>query len=157
VGRDGEGGGGLLLIGGGCFQGAGQQNTVESAVRLRVLVAVVGGQAQADERLQVGVVSPGRGPRDRAARLCREGGQVSREQGGAAGLQQRLLQHALQLPDVARPGVSPQARQGLGGDVLHFPPQLAAEAPHVVPRQQRQVVALPLAQGGRWMVKTLSR
>jgi hypothetical protein len=78
--------GGLLLIPARRFQNAGQEEPVQSAVRLRVLVAVVGGQAQTEERRQVGVSPCGRRRRDRAAKLSRKGGQVSRQQGCAAGL-----------------------------------------------------------------------
>jgi hypothetical protein len=60
--RDPQPAGGLQLIAAGCFQDAGQQGAAQPAVRLRVLVAVVVGQAPADERFQVGVVPRGRGP-----------------------------------------------------------------------------------------------
>src|SRR5262249_54079617 len=71
--------------------------------------------------------------------------QEGREQDGAAGPQQRLLQDALQLPDVARPPVAAQPRQRLRGDLLYLASELPAEEAQVVPHQQRQVVA-PLTQ-----------
>jgi hypothetical protein len=70
-----------------------------------------------------------------------------REQDWAAGLEQGLLQNALQLSDVARPRVTAQPLQRLRSDLLYLAPQLLTEAAQVVPRQQRQIVAA-LAQGG---------
>src|SRR5271166_6716533 len=82
------------------------------------------------------------------ASSCQGFGKECREQGRAAGSQQSLLQHALQLPDVARPAVAAQSLQCLWGELAHFPPQLTAVASKVALRQKRQVVA-PLAQGGQ--------
>ena len=64
------------------------------------------------------------------------------------GAQQRLLQHALQLPHVPRPGVAAQPLQRLRGDLAHLPAQLPAAPPQVELDQQRQVLAA-LAQGGQ--------
>ena len=96
---------------------------------------------------------PGSAPRRRRRARIQLGspekfGQEGREQDRAAGLQQGLLEDALQLPDVARPGVAAQPLQRLRGDLANLPPEFAAEAPQVVLHQQRQVVA-PLAQGGQ--------
>ena len=65
---------------------------------------------------------------------------------GPVSTQQRLLEHALQLADVARPGVAAQQVHRLGGDLADLPAQLPVEAPHVVADQHGQVVAA-LAQG----------
>ena len=54
---------------------------------------------------------------------------------------QRLLEDALQLADVARPGVAPQQLQRLRRDPLDVLAQLAAEALEEVLDQERQVVA----------------
>ena len=87
-------------------------------------------------------------------RLTRRGtpaqvaGQEGREQDRARGLQHGLLQDALQLPDVARPGVPAQAIQGLRGDFADVPPQLEAEAPEEVLHEQRQVITA-FAQRGQ--------
>ena len=76
------------------------------------------------------------------------GGQKCREKDRSDGLEQRLLEGALQLPDVARPGVIAQAIHGLLRDLADIPAQLDAETPHEVLHQERQVIA-PLAQGGQ--------
>ena len=143
--------GGLVLIPAGVLQDARQQEPVHLAVRLRVQVAGVGPEPLADERLPGRGLSRRRRRRAGSAGSPSEFGQEGREQDGAAGLQQGLLQDALQLADVARPGVAAQPLQRLRGDLADLPPQLAAEAPQVVLHQQRQVVA-PLAQAaaGGW-------
>src|SRR5689334_3589188 len=55
------------------------------------------------------------------------GRQEFRKQDRAAGLQQRLLQDALKLPDVARPGVIAQTLQCLQSDFADLAPEFAAE------------------------------
>src|SRR5262249_56044023 len=66
----------------------------------------------------------------------------------AVGAQQRLLQHALQLPHVPRPVVGAQALQRFRGHLAPLPAKIPADPPQVELGQQRQVVAA-LAQGGQ--------
>ncbi len=56
------------------------------------------------------------------------------------GPQDRLLQHALHLADVPRPGVAEQSLQCLRGDLAHLPAPLSAPPPQVKLDQQRQVI-----------------
>src|SRR5262249_11301514 len=72
-------------------------------------------------------------------------GQEAGKQDRTAGLEQGLLEDALQLPDIAGPGVFAQTAHCLRCHLSHFAPQLSAEAPQVVLRQYQQVVA-PLAE-----------
>ena len=72
-------------------------------------------------------------------------GQEGRDEDGAGGAEQRLFQDALQLADVARPGVGAQPRQRLRSDLAHLAAQLAVEAAQVLLDQHGQIVA-PFAQ-----------
>ena len=58
----------------------------------------------------------------------------------AGRVDQGVLEGALQLADVPRPGVLPQKLHGLRGNVLDVPIQLAIHPPKEVADQQRQVV-----------------
>src|SRR5262245_41400766 len=109
------------------------------AVRVRVEVAGIRPEPFANECLQAGV-GPRRCRRPGFTRSAGEFGQEGRLEDRAAGLQQGLLEDALQLPDVPWPGVAAQALQRLRGDLADLAPQLAAEAAQVVPHQERQVV-----------------
>src|SRR5471032_1867667 len=70
-----------------------------------------------------------------------EFGQKGRQQNGAAGLQQGLLQGTLQLSDVSWPGVVAQPLQSLRGDLANLASKLTADALQIVPHEHRQVVA----------------
>ena len=64
---------------------------------------------------------------------------------------QRLLEDALQLPDIARPRVGAQPLERLWGGLAHVAPQFAAETPQKVPDEQRQVIAaLPQWRASGW-------
>ena len=106
--------GGLVLTPTGVLQDARQQEPVQVAVRLGVEVADVGAQPQADEELLDPrlLARRGRGGRGQPSEGLREEG---RQEDVAAGPQQGLLEDALQLPDVARPGVGAQPLQRLRG------------------------------------------
>ena len=88
---------------------------------LGVSVAFVAQQAAADEGIQVSVLFAVRGHRHGSPSAWRKVGQVSREQGGAVRLQERLFQHALQLPDVSWPAVVAQALHRFRGDIAAPP------------------------------------
>ena len=79
----------------------------------------------------------------RRSRLHGWAGQELGQEDGPARLEQGLLEHALQLADVARPGVAPQRPPAPPGRraACHRLAQLAAEAAEEVVDQQRQVVA----------------
>src|SRR5580698_3205760 len=62
-------------------------------------------------------------------------------------MQQRLLEHALQLANVSRPGVGAQLLEGFRGDLAHFPPQLATETKQIVTHEHQEIVPA-LAQRG---------
>ncbi len=65
-------------------------------------------------------------------------------QHGTRGPQNRLPQHALQLPHIARPRIPPQNLHGVGRDVADRLAQLQAAMREVMPHQQRNVLpALP--------------
>ena len=89
------------------------------------------------------------------SRTC--AGRKSGEQDRPARLEQRLLQHALQLADVARPRVRPQCRQRL----RRRPPRPACPAPgRTAGRSARPAAARSSPRsrsGGRRMVNTFSR
>jgi hypothetical protein len=138
--------GGLVLIPSRILQNEGQQEAVHPAVCVRVEVLSIRTESLTDECFQVKVNARLRGQAGFTG-TAREVGQEGREQDSSAGLQQGLLQRALQLPDVARPVVAAQALQRLRGNLLHLPPQIAAEAPQEVPHQHQQIIAA-LAQGG---------
>src|SRR6516164_2163784 len=96
-------------------------------MRLRVEVAGVRPQPPAEERLQARGL-PRRYRRCGFAGASQGLGQEGRQQDGAAGAEQGLLEGALQLPDVPRPGVTAQALQRLRRDLVDPPSQLAPEA-----------------------------
>src|SRR5712671_2348671 len=81
-----------------------------------------------DERLHAGLFCRRRGYYASPSQRFRQEG---REQDRAAGLEQGLFQDALQLPNVARPRVTAQPLQPLGGDLADLPPELAVEAAQV--------------------------
>src|SRR5271166_2044552 len=105
--------GGLMLIPTRVFQDAGEQEAVDLAVGLRIKVACEGAEAAADEHLEAGIFRRGLWRRLGSARLVLEGGQEGREQSRAAGVQECLLEHALQLTDVSGPGVAAQTLERL--------------------------------------------
>jgi hypothetical protein len=103
--------GGLVLVPTGELKDAGQQEPVHLAVRLRVQVSSIRHEPQVDERFQADVRSGRRRLRlggglqttpQRAS--TEEFGQESGEQDCTAGLQQGLLEDALQLPELPGQG-----------------------------------------------------
>ena len=79
--------------------------------------------------LQIGQNAPRSDMRDRLAAVALEnslgqvGGQKSREQGLPHSLEKGLLQDALQLSDVTRPGVKAEEIHRFRGDFADIPPQ----------------------------------
>src|SRR5271166_2490076 len=73
-------------------------------------------------------------------------GQELRDQDCAAGPEQGLLEDALQLPDIPRPGIASEAIHHLRCNFSDLTPQLDIIAPQEELHQQRQVVS-PVAQG----------
>src|SRR5438132_90545 len=74
--------------------------------------------------------------------------QEVRQQNRASGDQQALLEDALQLADVSRPGVAFQRFQYFRRYTLHVFTQHMVKTPHIVMNQKRQVVAA-VAKGGQ--------
>src|SRR5262245_27431804 len=140
--------GGPVLIPAGVFQDAGQHEPVQLPVDLRVQVPRVRTKPLAEERLRVEAAPRGSHRRGGRGGRLGEFGEEVRQQDRAVGAQQRLLQHALQLPHVPRPGVGAQALQRFRGDLAHLPAKIPADPPQVELGQQLQVVAA-LAQGGQ--------
>ena len=67
-----------------------------------------------------------------------------------------LLQHALQLADIAGPRIVQQHVQCVGGDAVHVLAELLAEAPQE-PFEQQQNVFAALAQGGILILNPFNR
>src|SRR3954462_13735484 len=97
---------------------------------LRVDVGGVLRDLLADERVQIGqrpVRLPGR-----ATRFALELGEKRGKQGRTARPQKRLLDHALQLANVARPRVRPEPFQRLGCDLTDVAMQRPTEQQDIV-------------------------
>ena len=65
-----------------------------------------------------------------------DGDEAFRGQDRAVGLDQGLLEGALELPHVARPGVEPEFVHRFGGDAIGVLPQFAAEPPEEPPAER---------------------
>src|SRR5436190_7668815 len=124
-----------------------QQESVHLAVRFRIEVLSIRAKPLANECAQAFVCALGWWPAA-FTRLSSEFRQKCCEEYCAAGLQQGLLQDALQLPNITRPLVASQALQRFRGELANFPSKVASESLQIILGKQRQVV-FQFAQWGK--------
>src|SRR6185503_17819759 len=102
-------------------------------------IVCCGRQALTNESLQIKGLFHDRG----ASRLAEHSGQLGeerRQQYATAGAQQRLPEHALQLADVARPGIRAQPGERIWRDLSDLAAELGAEFAQVVVDEERKIV-----------------